>query len=234
MARLARLAVGGYPHLIAHHSGARPVLVDDEDGSGLLDIVRDSMASADVALHGYALLPQGIWLLATPVDGASLGRAMQAIGRRYVRRVNDRRGERGALFGARYRSAVLEPETELLPALRYVELRPVMMGLATAPADYRWSSCRHHVGLTSDPQLQGHALYWALGNTPFERQAAFRRFLESGVGADEAARFERALAGGWVLGSAAFLRQIEHLCSRRPQPSRAGRPRRHPAAAPNR
>jgi putative transposase len=233
MARLARLSVGGYPHLVAHLSGARPVLLDDEDGSGLFDVVRDSMAGAEVSLHGYALLPQGIWLLATPIDGASLGRAMQAIGRRYVRRVNDRRGERGSLFGARYRAAVLEPEAELLPALRYVELRPVMMGLTTMPADYRWSSCRHHVGLTSDQRLQGHALYWALGNTPFERQAAYRRFLEPGVGADEAARFERALAGGWVVGSRAFLQQIAHLCPRRPQPSRAGRPRRDRAAGPD-
>lgn len=234
MARLARLAVGGYPHLIAHPSGARPLIVDDGDGSSLLEVVQDSMAGGDVALHGYALLPQGVWLVATPVDIAALGRAMQAIGRRYVRRVNDRRGERGALFSGRYRAAVLEPEAELLPALRYVESRPVLLGLATAPADYHWSSCRHHIGLTSDPRLQGHALYWALGNTPFERQAVYRRFLESGLGADETARFERALAGGWVLGSAAFLQQIKHLCSRRPQPSRAGRPRRHPGAAPNR
>lgn len=231
MARLARLTVGGYPHLIAHPSSSRPLLLDDEDGRVLLGIVRDSMSEADVALHGYALLPQGIWLLATPGRGTSLGRAMQAVGRRYVRRVNDRRGERGPLFSGRYRAAVLEPESQLLTALRYVESRPVSMALAASPVDFVWSSCRHHVGLTSDPWLQGHALYWALGNTPFERQAAYRRFLEAGVDAQEAAGFEGALAGGWVLGSPVFLQQIEHLCPRRPRPSRAGRPRREFAGA---
>jgi len=233
MARLARLTVGGFPHLVVHPSDTRPLLVDDEDGRVLLDIVRESMSVADVALHGYALVPRGVWLLATPVDGSNLGRAMQAVGRRYVRWVNDRRGERGSLFGGRYRAAVLEPESHLLPALRYIESRPVMMGLATAATEYRWSSCRHHIGLTSDPWLHGHALYWALGNTPFERQATYRHFLETGVDAEDAARFERALAGGWVLGSRAFLQQIEHLCSRRPQPSRAGRPRRYPGPVPS-
>jgi putative transposase len=225
MARLARLSIGGYPHLIAQRAGARAVVVDDEDANQLLDVLRAAMAEVGVGVHGYALQPQGLWLLATPADAHGLGRAMQSIGRRYVRWVNDRRRERGGLFDGRYRAALLEPETELLSALRYVESQPVLAGLAATPEELRWSSCRHHVGLATDPWLTDHPVYWALGNTPFERQAAYRTFLHHGVSTADAMRLKQALTGGWVLGSRAFVRQIAPLCSRRPERSQAGRPR---------
>jgi putative transposase len=226
MARLARLALGGLPHLIVQRSTARRVLVDDEEGGRLLAVLRDAAAEHGVAVHGYALLPHAVWLLATPAEAPGIGRTMQSIGRRYVRWLNDRRGEHGGLFSGRYRAALLQPDAELLPALRYVEMQPVMTGLAVSPEEYRWSSCRHHVGLAADTALRMDAVYWALGNTPFERQAAYRGFLQAGVAADSAVRFEKALAGGWVLGAPEFLRQIASVCPRRPQRARAGRPRR--------
>ena len=225
MARLARLSIGGYPHVIAQRAGARDVVIDDEDAHQLLGILRVATAEAGVGLHGYVLVTRGIWLLATPADEHGLGRAMQSIGRRYVRWVNDRRREKGGLFDGRYRAALLEPETELLSALRYIESQPVVAGLAAAPEESLWSSCRHHVGLGTDPWLADHPVYWALGNTPFERQAAYRTFLHHGVSNAEAKRLERALTGGWVLGSKAFVRQIAPMCSRRPERSQAGRPR---------
>jgi putative transposase len=226
MARLARLTVGGFPHLVVQRSGSRVLFADDADAGRLLETLQSAAAEARVALHGYALLPHGLWLLVTPAEAEGVGRTMQAIGRRYVRWINDRRGERGGLFAGRYRAALLEADAQLLEALRFVEWQPALAGLAQSPEDYRWSSCRHHVGLVADPRVRVHPLYWALGNTPFERQAAYRAWLGAGPGPDCVERFEHALAGGWVLGSAEFVRQIEHLCPRRPQRARAGRPRR--------
>jgi putative transposase len=231
MARLARLAVGGFPHLVVQRSVSRPLLLDDGDGDRLLGTLREATVECGVALHGYALLPRGLWLLVTPGDGHAIGRAMQYIGRRYVRWINERRSEHGGLFAGRYRATLLEPETRVLEALRYIEWQPVLAGLANAPEEHPWSSCRHHLGLAADPGVRVHSLYWALGNTPFERQAAYRVWLQGGVSIDRVAQFEQALAGGWVIGSPEFVRQIEHLCARRPQRARAGRPRRKPAPA---
>jgi len=226
VARLARLALPGYPHLVSHRAGARDLIVSDEDARRLLQELRQALLDADVALHGYTLLPRGLWLLATPVDAGGLGRAMQSIGRRFVRWVNDRRAEHGGIFAGRYRAAAIEPEAGSLRALAYVETMPVRAVQGATLDQYSWSSGRVHLGLASDPQLRTLPAYWALGNTPFDRQAAYRRLLDAGVGAEEATRFARALSGGWVLGTPAFVRQIEAQCARRPQPARPGRPRR--------
>ena len=202
---------------------------DDGDASRLLMELHGALGATDVALHGYALLPRGLWLVATPADAGGLGRAMQSIGRRYVRWVNDRRGETGGLFAGRFKAAALEPETTGLLALRYIDALPAR--LAAAPEQYLWSSCRAHLGLATDPHLKTLPTYWALGNTPFDRQAAYRRLLETGLEPAAVDHFERALAGGWVVGSASFVDRIKSVCARRPKRSHPGRPRRGSAAS---
>jgi putative transposase len=231
MARLARLSIGGYPHLVLQRSGPRSLAVDDVDAERLLAAIRDAAIAGHVAVHGYAVMPQALWLLATPTDARALGLTLQAIGRRYVRAYNDRHAGHGTLFDGRYRAAVLEPESAFLGALQFVETQPVRTGLAMAAEDYRWSSFRHHAGLASDPTLQDHSLYWALGNTPFERQVAYRAAVQAGLSSAEVDRFNKALAGGWVVGSDEFVRAIAPQCGRRPVPARAGRPRQTPDPA---
>ena len=231
MARLARLSIGGYPHLVLRRSGPRPLFVDDADAERMLVALRESMGAGPVAIHGYALTAHALWLLATPTDARALGLALQAMGRRYVRSYNDRHAGRGALFDGRYRAAILEPDSAFLSALQFVETQPVRAGLVAAAEDYRWSSFRHHAGFASDPTLKDHSLYWSLGNTPFERQVAYRAAVHAGLASADVARFDQALAGGWVVGSDAFVRAIAPLCSRRPMPVRAGRPRQIPPPA---
>jgi hypothetical protein len=99
---------------------------------------------------------------------------MQAVGRRYVAHFNRRYARRGTLWEGRYRATVIEGERFFLLASRVVELAPVRNHLVAAPEDYRWSSYRHHIGLTVDSLITDHPLYWALGNTPFERQRVSR------------------------------------------------------------
>ena len=69
---------------------------------------------------------------------------------------------------------------------RYIELNPVRAGIVADPSEYAWSSYAHHVGSKSDPVITDHPLYWALGNTPFEREAAYRGLFEHGITENDA------------------------------------------------
>jgi hypothetical protein len=42
-----------------------------------------------------------------------------------------------------------------------------------AAEDYPWSSYCHHAGIRPDGLMTDHAKVWALGNTPFQREAAY-------------------------------------------------------------
>ena len=224
MARLPRLTIAGLPHhVIQRGNDRRAIFVDEADRERYLVTLRDIAGAARLAVHAYVLMPNHVHLLATPQAAGDVGRVVQALGRRYVRWFNDRHARTGALFEGRYRSTVVEADRYLLACMRYVELNPVRAGLAAQPGEFQWSSHRHHIGIAVDPLITDHPVYWALGNTPFERQAAYLHLFEQNSSEAELATIRRSANGGWLLGSADAAARLAP--ARRQLARRPGRPR---------
>jgi putative transposase len=225
MARLARLTLAGHPHhLIQRGLNRQPIVADDTDRERLLADLRECAALHKVAVHAYVLMDNHLHLLATPEDAEGLSRMMQSLGRRYVAFFNKRHGRSGTLWDGRFRAAPLEAGTHLLSCMRYIETNPQRIGWHIQPRDYRWSSAAHHLGRRRDPLVFDHALFWALGNTPFEREAVYAAWLEQGTSADEAKRLSDSALKGWPLGAAGFLKNLGEQTDRPVQPRRRGRP----------
>ena len=231
MARQPRLSLPGEAHLVAQRGHNRqPVFLDEIDRQRFLGDLRDVLASHRLALHAYGLLTHQVVLLVTPGSDDSLSRAMQALGRRYVPWHNQRHQRSGGLWEGRFRTCVVEGAEPLLQVLRYIERLPLLDGLAPdllAEAD---SSAAHHLGVRRDSRLIDPAPYWALGNTPFDREAHYRHWLLQEPAGEETASIEAALRRGGVLGSPAFVQRLQLLVSQSLQPRPRGRPRKIPAA----
>jgi putative transposase len=227
MARLPRLTLAGHPHhLIQRGLNRQPIVVDDTDRERLLADLRECAALHKVVVHAYVLMDNHLHLLVTPESDDSLSRMMQSLGRRYVAFFNKRHGRSGTLWDGRFRAASLEADAHLLACMRYIETNPQRNGQLGRPQDYRWSSAAHHLGLRRDPLVFDHALFWGMGNTPFEREAAYSAWLEQGVSEAEARALGDAALKGWPLGSAGFLRVAGENTQRPVQPRRRGRPPR--------
>lgn len=225
MARLPRLVVPGQPHhIIQRGNNRQPVFVDEEDYACLLGWMREAARSYKVSVHAYVLMPNHMHLLATPADAAGLARMMQWIGRKYVPYFNRKYRRVGTLWQGRFRTSVIDSENYFLMCSRYIENNPVRAQLAAAPQDYRWSSYGHHAGLRQDPAIVDHALYWALGNTPFQREAAYMALFQTPLSHAELLKIQTAAAKGWALGSDAYKAQLEHRAKRPLLPLRRGRP----------
>src|SRR5262249_21708569 len=67
------------------------------------------------------------------------------------------------------------PRGYLLECMRYIELNPVRAGIVLNAGDYRWSSYGANALGDENPLLTPHAYYCALGRSPSERRAAYRR-----------------------------------------------------------
>lgn len=227
MARLARLYVPDQPqHVILRGLDQQPAFVDDQDYELFIDCLKAAARDHHLAVHAWVLMPGAVQLLVTPSDESSLPKAMQAVGRRYVAHFNRRYARRGTLWEGRYRATVIEGERFFLLASRVVELAPVRNHLVSAPEDYRWSSYRHHIGLTVDSLITDHPLYWALGNTPFERQRAYRELCEQPFDERETTQLMQATLKGWVLGSDTYREWASRTANRRVSPLPRGRPRK--------
>ncbi len=177
-------------------------------------------------------MPNHMHLLATPGDERSLPMTLQAVGRHYVLHFNRRHLRTGSLWEGRYRATVIEAERYLLVCSRYIELNPVRAGLCDTPESYRWSSYAHHVGLSVDSLITDHPLYWALGNTPFERQRVYRESFAQPLPEGDLRAIREATQKGWLLGDDIYRQRMAMLANRRIAPLSRGRPRRGKPANP--
>jgi putative transposase len=226
MARKPRNIVGGYPfHAIVRGNNRQAIFVDDEDRREYKAVLQAAGTAYGLEIHGYVMMTNHVHLIATPTRPDSLALVMQAVGRQYVRQFNRRHGRTGTLWEGRYRASIIQEDRYLLACLRYVEMNPVRAHLVASPDGYAWSSHRHHLGLVDDPLLSPHGVYWALGNTPFEREAAYRRLFDEPPGVDDA-KLTEALLMGHPVAEAGFLERLEGTTGRNWAQRPVGRPRK--------
>lgn len=229
MARLPRLSAAGLPHLVEQggHNG-QAIFLDAADRSAYRAGLLQAAADSGVAIHAYRLDAARLLLLATPRDAQGLSRMMQRVGRRYTAEFNRRHGRNGTVWSGRFRATVLQPEVCFMAAMCHVESDAALAGDGRATDGEHLSSVAHHLGLAVDPLVSDHALFWALGNTPFERHAAYGLLVMQALQPDARRRFDDAVRKGWALGSESFLATLAVATSRRVRPLNAGRPRKTP------
>ena len=229
MARQPRLILPKQPHHILQRGNDRQrIFREPEDYQRFLGWLSESARFYRVAIHAYALLPTQLHLLATPETEEGLAAMMQKLGRFYVPWYNAKYERAGSLFEGRFRTAVVDTDRHFLMCSRYIELVPVHEGEAGEPAAYAWSSYRHHAGVQHDTVISDHPLFWGLGNTPFQREAAYIDLVGQGIGADELAQIAGAVQKGQPLGAEAFKLDLERKTQRRILPAKRGRPFKKP------
>jgi putative transposase len=231
MARLPRLYAEGFAQLaqakFTHHGdpGVRSLL--ERQFADIGRWVRLALAETDTLLHGWVVTHSGLTLLATPGDSSSLARGFQQVGRHLASRL-----QVGSVFEGRFHATIPQPQRWLLPCLIWLERQPVREGLVPDAETWRWSSAGAHTGSlgASAVGLQPLTDYWSCGNTPFDRQAIYRKRLQDGNASSQDAKLEACLRGQWGLGDETFLAELAKLANRRVHPGQRGRPKKSPTA----
>jgi putative transposase len=226
MARQPRLILPSHPHhIIQRGAGRQLVFLDANDYSTFLGYLKPASKQFNVAIHAYVLMPNHLHLLASPSDEVGMARMMQWVGRYYVPYFNRKYNRVGTLWQGRYKAAVIDSERYFLTCSRYIELNPVRAQLVATPAQYQWSSYLHHVGLTQDPLITEHFLYWSLANTPFARQAVYKDLIEETLPPVDVNVLTDATLKGWAIGSDAFKDALEKQSGYKVRRGRPGRPK---------
>jgi len=227
MPRAPRTIIPGHVHhlLLRGNNGAK-IFSDDSDRERFLDILRDAALTHQVAVHAYGLMDNHLHLLLTPSSASALSRMVQSVGRNYVVAFNRKHQRSGTLWEGRFRAHLVEAQTHLLPLMRFIECKPEGALLASALLGSRCSSLAHHLGERRDPLITEHALYWALGNTPFEREAAYRRWMEEGPAGREFDDLQEAMKSSRPFASPEFVANLQKAYPLPLSPRPRGRPRK--------
>ena len=225
MARQPRLIVPEQPHHVIQRGNNRQVIFREQaDYQRFLVWLKEGAKFYDVAIHAYVLMPNHVHLLATPNDASGLALMMQKVGRLYVPWFNHKYERSGGLFEGRFRTSLIDSDHYFMTCSRYIELNPVRAQLSIAPEDYPWSSYAHHAGIRTDTLVADHPLFWGLGNTPFQREAAYIDMVRQGLSTEEVEFITVAILKNQPLGSVNFKSELEQKTQRRILPAKRGRP----------
>jgi len=85
----------------------------------------------------------------------------------------------GHVYQNRYKSILIEHDAYLLECGRYIERNPVRAGIITSAGEYFWSSYKYYANGKYDAIIDMDPVYTTLGNTPKERQEAYKEYVNT-------------------------------------------------------
>jgi len=231
MARQPRLDLPDVAqHVVQRGNDRQSCFFSASDYERYRNDLREIALKEGCAVHAYVLMTNHVHLLMTPAETGSVARVMQALGRRYVRYINDRYDRTGTLWEGRYKACLVDDAAYLLSCYRYVELNPMRAAMVANPADYVGSSFRANAFGIHDPLVRPHPCYQTLGINDNERYAAYRSLAMASVDDEEAEAIRRHLQRQHAFGSPRFTAAIEAQLGRPAGPAKIGSPRKRQTA----
>jgi putative transposase len=227
MPRIPRIAVPGVAmHVIQRGNNRQAVFFHDTNYVHYLNLLFESAERYDVSVHAFVCMTNHVHILLTPRNECSTSRMMQRLGASYAAGVNSVYQRTGSLWEGRFKSSLVDSERYLLACYRYIELNPVRAGMVEHPAEYRWSSYRHHAVELSEYPIRPHSEWLALGSSAEERRKRYTELVADGLRDDEVEVFRRCARKGLPAGSKRFRAEIEEALARRIGDGRRGRPKK--------
>ena len=220
-----RLDVANIPqHVVQRGNDRQPCFFKPEDYERYLNDLRELSILEGCAVHAYVLMTNHVHLLMTPNDPGQVGRLMQALGRRYVRYVNDRYHRTGTLWEGRYKACLVDKDSYLLHCYRSIELNPIRARMSSDAGEYERSSYRCNAPRAFNSLIRPHPGYLSLGANSKDRFEAYKTLVDESLDSDQHDAIRAHLQRQHALGWDRFRIAIETLLNRRAGTANIGRP----------
>ena len=211
-------------HVVQRGNDRQPCFFNEGDYARYLLELREICLKGRCQVHAYVLMTNHVHLLITPQEAGCVAKVMQALGRRYLRYINDRYRRTGTLWEGRYKSSLVDCDDYLLQCYRYIELNPVRARMVEDPGNYEWSSFGYNAQGKTRPLVHPHPIYQSLGASDSVRQERYREWVMEAVDSSETDAIRLNLQRQHALGSERFRIAIEKQLNRRAGPAKIGRP----------
>lgn len=178
---------------------------EDADYRAYIALLAEWCRKCRIEVWAYCLMPNHVHLIAVPESEDALRLGIGETHRRYSRMINFRQNWRGHLWQGRFASFPMD-ETYLLAAARYVEMNPVVAGLADDAAAWPRSSARAHLSATDDELIIAAPLLEMAGD--------WRLFLAGAAKEEQINDIRMHERTGRPLGSEGFIERLETTLDR--------------------
>jgi putative transposase len=106
-------------------------------------LLRDD--GAHYRLIAWCIMPNHVHAVAEQIEGSTLSDVVQSWKSATAHRINRQLERKGRLWRREYFDRFMRDDDHLATTIAYVEENPIKAGLATHPAQWKWSSARHRM-----------------------------------------------------------------------------------------
>jgi REP element-mobilizing transposase RayT len=136
-------------HIVQRGINRQQIFEDGDDCRYYLYLLSETKQSMGYEIYAYCLMGNHLHLL-LKTNASPLEDIFRRLGIRYASYFNRKYERAGHLFQGRYLSEVVENDSYLLSALRYIHQNPVNAGLCKTPEEYPWSSSKGYLRGTDE------------------------------------------------------------------------------------
>jgi len=177
---MKRIILEGLPHhVVIRGNNRRRLFGRNEDYQRFLFYVAQAREETGCRVEAFTVMVNHVHFVIVPKRGDvfSVSRFVGKFSQRYAIHRNKKRNSSGKLFEGPFYCKPITSIEQLACTIAYIELNPVRAGLVEHPEQYRWSSCRIHLGQPAPgiPRrlLQPSAWYRGLGDSPAQRRTLY-------------------------------------------------------------
>lgn len=185
MARPLRIEFpGAVYHITSRGNEKKAIFRDDVDRHMFLTTLEGVILRYNWLCHAYCLMDNHYHLIIDTPDG-NLSIGMRQLNGIYTQRFNKRYGRVGHLFQGRFNAVLVQKDSHLLEACRYVVLNPVRAKEVQMPEQWTWSSYRGTAGRSKPHRCL--ETNWLLSQFSPKRNVAetlYRGFVTDGIAAE--------------------------------------------------
>jgi REP element-mobilizing transposase RayT len=213
MARPLRIE---YPGAVYHITGRgnerKTIFRDDSDREAFLYTLQRVCSRYHWFCHAYCLMGNHYHLIVETPDG-NLSIGMRQLNGVFTQWFNRQHSRTGHLFQGRFKAVIIQKDSHLLEACRYVVLNPVRARMVARPDQWPWSSYRATAGLETAHSCL--TVGWILSQHSVHRrkaETAYRSFVRDGIESDSIWHDLRAQS---ILGNEDFVESLIDRVRRR-------------------
>ncbi len=199
---------GAWYHVMNRDRRRENIFLDVKDYETFIKLLQETDERWNIKIAAYCLMSNHYHLLVhTPVG--NLSRCMRHINGVYTQRFNRYHGHDGHLFRGRYKAVLIDADSHLLEALRYIHRNPLRAGLSKNLQDYSYSN--HHGYISAAKKwdwLKKDMLLSMLNKNKTAQKTAYLDFVSQGE-PEEIERFYSLMNLPSVLGSESFKQWVK-------------------------
>jgi putative transposase len=198
-------------HIMNRGWWSENIFSDEKDYIIFTELLKETSEMWNIRIASYCLVPNHYHMLVQTPD-ANISRSMRHLNGVYTQRYNRRHNCDGQLFRGRYKSILIDTDSYLLQAVRYIHRNPLRAGLVEKIDAYKWSSHKGYISIAKKwDWLHKNHIFSMLSKNRKDWLRDYKKW----VSVEEEDEVSKKIGGiKWpvCLGPQAFIDRIKETC----------------------